>query len=130
MIASTTSLLSAADHTHTFPAEQGLKTARGVFDLLYPMLDEHEQRTNEAQKAKDMVPFVKAFHVHDPLPNPIPPQTPQPLTRGLRHRFGFTRDYARITVWRWESGKRKPSAQTAALMKQLAACHRQSIKCV
>ncbi|MBZ5673679.1 MAG: helix-turn-helix domain-containing protein [Acidobacteriia bacterium] len=35
-------------------------------------------------------------------------------------RLGFTGPYARITVWRWETGKRKPSAQTVALMKLLA----------
>jgi DNA-binding transcriptional regulator YiaG len=33
--------------------------------------------------------------------------------------LGFAADHARITVWRWETGKRKPSAQTVALIKQL-----------
>jgi DNA-binding transcriptional regulator YiaG len=33
--------------------------------------------------------------------------------------LGFTGDHARITVWRWETGRRRPSAQTIALMKQL-----------
>ncbi|MGA2882568.1 MAG: helix-turn-helix domain-containing protein [Bryobacteraceae bacterium] len=55
-----------------------------------------------------------------------------PQIRALRKRLrlsaedfatalGFTGDHARITVWRWETGRRKPSAQTIALMKQLAA---------
>jgi DNA-binding transcriptional regulator YiaG len=34
--------------------------------------------------------------------------------------LGFPGCHARITVWRWETGKRKPSAQTIALMKLLA----------
>ncbi len=34
--------------------------------------------------------------------------------------LGFTRDHARITVWRWETGKRKPSAQTVTLMSLLS----------
>jgi DNA-binding transcriptional regulator YiaG len=33
--------------------------------------------------------------------------------------LGFTISHARITVWRWEAGRRKPSAQTIALMKGL-----------
>lgn len=33
--------------------------------------------------------------------------------------LGFTGEDRRITVWRWENGKRKPSAQTIALMKLL-----------
>jgi DNA-binding transcriptional regulator YiaG len=33
--------------------------------------------------------------------------------------LGFNGPHARITVWRWEAGKRKPSAQTVALMKLL-----------
>ena len=37
----------------------------------------------------------------------------------LAAAFGFTGDHARITVWRWETGKRKPSVQTIALMKLL-----------
>lgn len=48
------------------------------------------------------------------------------LRRGLRlspedfaAALGFTGDHARITVWRWETGKRKPSAQAIALMKQM-----------
>jgi DNA-binding transcriptional regulator YiaG len=35
--------------------------------------------------------------------------------------LGFSGDHVRITVWRWETGKRKPSAQTVALMKLLIA---------
>jgi len=34
-------------------------------------------------------------------------------------RLGFAGKSARITVWRWEMGKRKPSAQTILLMKKL-----------
>jgi DNA-binding transcriptional regulator YiaG len=34
--------------------------------------------------------------------------------------LGFTGKSKHITVWRWETGKRKPSAQTVALMKQLS----------
>lgn len=33
--------------------------------------------------------------------------------------LGFSGDHARITVWRWEAGRRKPTAQTVALMRQL-----------
>jgi DNA-binding transcriptional regulator YiaG len=33
----------------------------------------------------------------------------------------FTGEDTRITVWRWESGKRTPSDQTLILMQQLAA---------
>jgi DNA-binding transcriptional regulator YiaG len=33
--------------------------------------------------------------------------------------LGFTGKSKHITVWRWEAGKRKPSAQTIALMKLL-----------
>jgi len=35
-------------------------------------------------------------------------------------RLGFTGSNIRITVWRWECGKRIPSAQTIALMKHLS----------
>jgi DNA-binding transcriptional regulator YiaG len=35
--------------------------------------------------------------------------------------LGFDGKSARVTVWRRETGKRKPSAQTIALMKQLNA---------
>jgi DNA-binding transcriptional regulator YiaG len=35
--------------------------------------------------------------------------------------LGFSGEHARITVWRWETGKRKPSAQTVVLMKHLLA---------
>jgi DNA-binding transcriptional regulator YiaG len=35
-------------------------------------------------------------------------------------RLGFTGPHARITVWRWECGKRKPSEQTIMLIKQVA----------
>jgi DNA-binding transcriptional regulator YiaG len=38
--------------------------------------------------------------------------------------LGFSGDDARITVWRWETGRRKPSAQTVVLMKQLADLER------
>jgi DNA-binding transcriptional regulator YiaG len=34
--------------------------------------------------------------------------------------FGFTGNDRRITVWRWDTGKRMPSHQTVMLMKQLA----------
>jgi DNA-binding transcriptional regulator YiaG len=34
--------------------------------------------------------------------------------------LGFTGPHARITVWRWETGRSKPSTQTVALMKLLA----------
>ena len=34
--------------------------------------------------------------------------------------LGFTGDDRRITVWRWETGKQKPSAQTVTLIKQLS----------
>jgi len=33
--------------------------------------------------------------------------------------LGFGGKNARITVWRWETGRRKPSAQTVALIKLL-----------
>jgi DNA-binding transcriptional regulator YiaG len=33
--------------------------------------------------------------------------------------LGFRGKSKHITVWRWESGNRKPSAQTIALIKQL-----------
>jgi DNA-binding transcriptional regulator YiaG len=39
---------------------------------------------------------------------------------GFASALGFTGKSVRITVWRWETGKRKPSAQTITLMKQLA----------
>jgi DNA-binding transcriptional regulator YiaG len=35
-------------------------------------------------------------------------------------RLGFTGKNRRITVWRWESGERKPSAQTIVLIGQLS----------
>jgi DNA-binding transcriptional regulator YiaG len=34
--------------------------------------------------------------------------------------LGFSGKLRCITVWRWETGWRNPSAQTIALMKQLA----------
>jgi DNA-binding transcriptional regulator YiaG len=34
-------------------------------------------------------------------------------------RLGFTGKDRRITVWRWETGKRRPSPQTLLLMKAL-----------
>jgi DNA-binding transcriptional regulator YiaG len=34
--------------------------------------------------------------------------------------LGFTGKQKRITVWRWETGRRKPTEQTVALMKQLS----------
>jgi DNA-binding transcriptional regulator YiaG len=34
-------------------------------------------------------------------------------------RLGFTGKDRRITVWRWENGKREPSKQTVLLMKAL-----------
>jgi DNA-binding transcriptional regulator YiaG len=37
----------------------------------------------------------------------------------LASRIGFKGTNARITVWRWETGKRKPSEQTIMLMRQL-----------
>lgn len=44
-----------------------------------------------------------------------------------RTSFGVALRYAeksaRITVWRWEMGRRRPSEQTIMLMKQLAASH-------
>jgi DNA-binding transcriptional regulator YiaG len=33
--------------------------------------------------------------------------------------LGFTGPHARITVWRWETGRRNPSVQTIALIKLL-----------
>jgi DNA-binding transcriptional regulator YiaG len=39
---------------------------------------------------------------------------------GFAATLGFSGKNARITVWRWETGRRKPSAQTVALMKLLA----------
>jgi DNA-binding transcriptional regulator YiaG len=38
---------------------------------------------------------------------------------GFAAALGFTGEERRITVWRWETGRRKPSAQTIALMKLL-----------
>jgi DNA-binding transcriptional regulator YiaG len=38
--------------------------------------------------------------------------TPEEFAAAL----GFTGEDRRITVWRWEMGRRKPSAQTIALM--------------
>ncbi len=35
--------------------------------------------------------------------------------------LGFGCEHARITVWRWETGRRKPSSQTIMLMKELAS---------
>lgn len=35
-------------------------------------------------------------------------------------RIGLIGEHARITVWRWETGRRKPSPQTIILMKQLS----------
>ena len=34
-------------------------------------------------------------------------------------QLGFTGSHRRITVWRWENGKRVPSKQTVLLMKAL-----------
>jgi len=34
-------------------------------------------------------------------------------------RLGFTAKDRRVTVWRWENGKREPSEQTVILMKAL-----------
>jgi DNA-binding transcriptional regulator YiaG len=34
-------------------------------------------------------------------------------------RLGFTGKGRRITVWRWETGRRRPSQQTVLLMKNL-----------
>jgi DNA-binding transcriptional regulator YiaG len=34
-------------------------------------------------------------------------------------RLGFKGTNGRITVWRWEAGKRRPSDQTVMLMMQL-----------
>jgi len=34
--------------------------------------------------------------------------------------LGFPDEDRRITVWRWETGRRKPSTQTVALMKTLS----------
>jgi DNA-binding transcriptional regulator YiaG len=34
--------------------------------------------------------------------------------------LGFGGEHARITIWRWETRRRKPVPQTIALMRQLA----------
>jgi len=33
--------------------------------------------------------------------------------------LGFAEKIARITIWRWETGKRRPSQQTILLMRQV-----------
>jgi DNA-binding transcriptional regulator YiaG len=41
------------------------------------------------------------------------------LPEEFADQLGFAGDNRRITVWRWETGKRKPSEQTVMLMKRL-----------
>ena len=54
---------------------------------------------------------------HESHSNPLPPQEAKTLPEDFASRLGFAGKDRRITVWRWETGKRVPSPQTVLLMR-------------